>query len=232
MGKVDSLSESCMKVLADVTFHGEQEKEAGYRGLTIIPGFQRRSASEGERARARARSGGERGKSCGHGSQAIVVERSRAHTSPPSLFSVRGWLVGSVRACVRGEGSLSRARTYLRVPSSPSGGSSLRTRLDAPSSGSLRSMRGTGTGRHGNGARHAQRTNDPPRSCVSACSRSPMRCGVGALRERSSMSVRGCVVASVSARLSLSLSLFVSLSGDRPLARSLTRFLSFSYAIS
>lgn len=34
-------------------------------------------------------------------------------------------------------------------------------------------MRGTGTGRHGNGARHAQRTNDPPRSCVSACSRSP-----------------------------------------------------------
>ena len=33
-------------------------------------------------------------------------------------------------------------------------------------------MRGTGTGRHGNGARHAQRTNDPPRSCVSACSRS------------------------------------------------------------
>jgi len=37
-------------------------------------------------------------------------------------------------------------------------------------SGSLRSMRGTATGRHGNVARHAQRANDPRRSCVSACS--------------------------------------------------------------
>lgn len=53
-------------------------------------------------------------------------------------------------------------------------------------------MRGTGTGRHGNGARHAQRTNDPPRSCVSACRVAPLY----PVRSRSPPSgVRACVCA-------------------------------------
>lgn len=52
-------------------------------------------------------------------------------------------------------------------------------------------MRGTGTGRHGNGARHAQRTNDPPRSCVSACRVAPLY----PVRSRSrSTTVRGACV--------------------------------------
>lgn len=108
-----------------------------------------------------------RAEKCAYGERKVAGKRGgrlgepkSQHTSSPV---VRSTSLPYVRAL---------ARTY--VPSSPSGGSSLRTRLDAPSSGSLRSMRGTGTGRHGNGARHAQRTNDPPRSCVSACSGNPL----------------------------------------------------------
>lgn len=97
-------------------------------------------------------------------------------------------------------GSLFAVLARGRVPSSPSGGSSLRTRLDAPSSGSLRSMRGTGTGRHGNGARHAQRTNDPPRSCVSACSRSPAAVPLLCVSQRGLCTRRAAVC--VSARAS------------------------------